>query len=350
MNMDENKSTPQNQAAAPEETPAAAPSTPATQPAAPGTPATPPAAPTPADAGYESQYATTPTSTQPVPAGQPMPVAPVSATPALVCGILAIVFCGIPIVGIILGIIAIMQAGKYFKAGGTEGTAKGGKICGIIGIVLSGLMIIFSCVLVFIGLSELQNYDNAPTSTNVSSSALDDHEPASSEDEQAIYAAVDPYLDQIKNKDPEMVATIASMMEQELNDSLEDLDITLADCGIDPQQMALAMMEGFDYEPYYASVEGATAEANYMVTVRDNSEISQAFYDNIVELFSNVEAGSMTEAEIYQTIGQELMATIQAAEPTDENLWDVDLSDASGSWILDTESWDDELDHFFVLQ
>lgn len=329
------------QAAAPEAAPVPAPTP---EPTPTGAPVAAPPAPEPQAA------AAAPYAAQPAPAPQPVPTAPVSPIPALVCGILSILFCGIPIVGIILGIVAIVMAGKYFKAGGTEGTAKGGKICGIVGIVLSVIMIILACVLVFIGLNELKEGNITVESASVASSQNAPSAAVPAEDEQAIFAVVDPYLEQIKNKDPQMVASIASLMEASLNEELADLNITLADCGVDSQEMALAMMDGFDYEPSSVTEEGATAEANYDVTVRSCNEIGQTFYDSIVEVFADVEAGSMTEEEVYQTIGQELMAAIQSAAPESGNLWDVDLSNTTGTWIMDSESWDDELDYFFVLE
>ncbi len=62
------------------------------------------------------------------------------ATGALVCGILAIIFSGSVLLGIVLGIVAIVLAGKALDPQG--GKAKGGKICGIVGLVLSILALI----------------------------------------------------------------------------------------------------------------------------------------------------------------------------------------------------------------
>ena len=68
------------------------------------------------------------------------------AVASLVCGIISIVLCWVPIVGLVLGIIAIVAAGKAkgaaqanpekFEMGGVR---VGGFVCGIIGTVLSGI-------------------------------------------------------------------------------------------------------------------------------------------------------------------------------------------------------------------
>ena len=68
------------------------------------------------------------------------------AVASLVCGIISIVLCWVPIVGLVLGIIAIVAAGKAkgaaqanpekFEMGGVR---VGGFVCGIIGTVLSAI-------------------------------------------------------------------------------------------------------------------------------------------------------------------------------------------------------------------
>ncbi len=72
------------------------------------------------------------------------------AVASLVCGIISIVFCWVPIAGLVLGIIAIVSANKAkataaqsperYEAGGVR---VGGFICGIIGTVFSGVYHIF---------------------------------------------------------------------------------------------------------------------------------------------------------------------------------------------------------------
>lgn len=62
------------------------------------------------------------------------------ATAALVLGIVSLLGICVPILGIILGIIAIVMAGMAKKEGYTEGKQKAGLILGIIGIVVSIVM------------------------------------------------------------------------------------------------------------------------------------------------------------------------------------------------------------------
>ncbi|MCI9628116.1 MAG: hypothetical protein HFJ64_02635 [Eggerthellaceae bacterium] len=314
---------------------------------------------TPVAAETEATIPTTepaPAPTTPVdPAAQPVYQAPMSApvvtpspTPALVLGILAIVLCWIPIVGIVLGIIAIVQAGKYFNAGGTESSAKGGRVCGIIGIVLSVIMIVINAVMMFIGLAafdELNSYStpnrNAAIESSASSAYVD-------EEDQAVFDAVDPYLDQLKNKDPQMVTTIANLMEASFDDAMEEyeLGITLAACGVDPTELASAMIDGFDYSPDYVFGSGDEAEANYDVNVRSLALILDALYDELIEMRSDINSGDMSEQEVYTQIGTALMNAVKNTEP-DESYFDVDVESVDGKWQLDLDSWQDELEYFF---
>ncbi len=300
----------------------------------------------------EPQYA--PPAQQPIqnPASYAPPVQNISPTPALVLGILAIVFSGIPIAGIVLGILAIVQAGKYFRAGGTEGTAKGGKICGIIGICFSVIMIIVTCIFVVIGVMAIDEYDSRSQTSTITSSPSAGTSSSVDADEQAVFDVVNPYLDQIKNKDPQMVARIAKIMEDSFNEAMadSDLDTTLQGCGVDPNQLALLMIEGFDYSEDYVYDDDDEAEANYDITVRSISDVAYEFYEQVMDLARSSSAGSMTLDEAYTLIGEKLINAVEST-PAEETAYyfDVDVKLVNGNWVMDEESFNDELDYFFAL-
>lgn len=192
--------------------------------------------------------------------GQPMqvPAPQPSPTSALVCGILAIVFCFIPIVGIVLGIVAIVLAGKYFKAGGTLGQGKAGRICGIVGIVLSVIMIIVNFILVFTALTVLDDYDTSSRYTSTTTEQTQRSTPsaiATDEIEEAMVSAANAKLDLLKQKDPATVQAIQAMAEATFSESFDSLEegITMEDCGIVPSVYVDMLLTGFDYEPSTAS-------------------------------------------------------------------------------------------------
>lgn len=74
----------------------------------------------------------------------PVSVKP-GGTASLVCGILAAALGFFsPIAGVVLGIIAIVQAKKW--PGSSK--AKAGKVCGIVGVVLAALSFVLGIVAV----------------------------------------------------------------------------------------------------------------------------------------------------------------------------------------------------------
>lgn len=303
-----------------------------------------------------------PVPTQPMPpqgapyAGAPAPAGQPSPTGALVCGILAIVFCFIPIVGIVLGIVAIVLAGKYFKAGGTQGQGKAGRICGIVGLVLSIIMIIVNSVLIVLGLSVLDDADvdftdiyasqsSSAISSSAASSALADR----LDDE--LYDVIDPELDKIKSADPAMVATIAAIIEESLNSELASENLSLADLKVDPTELAKAMIQGFDYEYDFTDIDGSegTGEAWYTITCKDTYSIATEFEAQISTLLSGDVSQYSTMEAAYEAIGKALMDAVNSTTPTDDSMVDYDLTKQGDKWVLDPESWTDELDYLFAF-
>lgn len=98
------------------------------------------------------------TQNNPVNPGMQLPLP--NSTAVLVLGILSIVFCWcLGIVGITLGIIALVLAGKASKlyqenpgkfTPGSMSNLKAGKICGIIGLCLSAIYIVYLIIYLLI--------------------------------------------------------------------------------------------------------------------------------------------------------------------------------------------------------
>lgn len=121
-----------------------------------------PTAPSPSFPSGGSGYAGAPTAAagwapaQPTPPADPVRAAkPESgkAIAALVCGILSILASETVIFGIVLGIVAIVLAGSYLRDWGSDGKATGGRICGIVGLVLSSLTLVAYLVMGAIGMA-----------------------------------------------------------------------------------------------------------------------------------------------------------------------------------------------------
>lgn len=78
---------------------------------------------------------------------------PPGAVASLVCGILAVLFAYVPVLGVVLGIAAMINAGRARRAlaDGPElwlpsGLPIAGQVCGIIGAIMSSLATLWAVV------------------------------------------------------------------------------------------------------------------------------------------------------------------------------------------------------------
>lgn len=206
--------------------------------------------------------------------GQPyMPQQPRSegkAIAALVCGILSIVFCAGTLIGLILGIVAIVLASSYVKQSGPNTKAKIGKICGIIGSILSALAFVFTMfvgcsLLAAVGGSSLaDSASNSSASSTYDDSASDSSSDAPSseswaadaETEEAIKQDLEPRLDAWVNQTSEGLAEVAQMSDEEFQAST---GFQLSDIGINPEEYAAWQLEGVTYvvEGVYVQDDGS---------------------------------------------------------------------------------------------
>ncbi len=108
----------------------------------------PPVAPAGAYAAYQS------VAPQPAcaPVGASSPVSG-KVVGALVCGILSILTCETVLLGVALGSTAIVLAASAAKEGLADGKAVAGRICGIIGLVLSTLTLLMYLALAAVGIA-----------------------------------------------------------------------------------------------------------------------------------------------------------------------------------------------------
>lgn len=101
---------------------------------------------------YQPQYNYQPNQYQGEPASKGLSIA------AMACGIASIVFACCYGMGLIPAIVALVLQGNFVKAnnGNTNSMARAGKICGIIGLIFSILMILFFVIAITAGvLSEM---------------------------------------------------------------------------------------------------------------------------------------------------------------------------------------------------
>lgn len=300
--------------------------------------------------------------------GQPyMPQQPRSegkAIAALVCGILSIVFCAGTLFGLILGIVAIVLASSYVKQNGPNTKAKIGKICGIIGSILSALAFVFT---MFVGCSLLAAVGGSSLADSASnssaSSAYDDSASDSSSDapsseswaadaetEEAIKQDLEPRLDAWVNQTPEGLAEVAQMSNEEFQAST---GFQLSDIGIDPEEYAKWQLEGVTYE-----IEGVYAQDDGSIEVGVGFQSIgglpfQTAYEYLVQEYIEG-GGDRNDTQKLHDLFLEAQDMVYMNEVPGGVIVGYQYAvfyytqSGDGSWQLDTERWRYEMENLFA--
>lgn len=270
---------------------------------------------------------------------------------ALVCGILAILFSWLPLLGIILGIVAIVLASKAVKQFGRDGKATGGKICGIVGLVFSILGFIFwgfvSCAVLAAapyadsGYSEIDEVISSDDSGAVATDEL------SAAEQQATDAGV-AELEKLATQDESMVQYLAADLDEGFT---EAMDMSHADLGIDPADLARWMLTDFSYttDGVYVYEEDGEGTMYADLETRDSYAFMLNFYDKVNALNSSEEIKTMTEDDAKARIGELYYEAMD--ETTDMTTYyaSIDLVKEGDQWVVDQDSWEEELDYMFGI-
>lgn len=313
--------------------PQAAPQQPAAAPQQPG-PQQPGPQPKVAPAGYQ--------------AAVPQNPGVGKGTAALVCGIIALV-CALflPIVGfivgIVLGIVAIVLATKTTRATGTKsGKTTAAKILSIIAFVVSVISLV---VYIFAGVAvfSASQSDVSGSSSTESTNAWGDF----SVEEKAAAQPVDDLMKQIQDQDQAMLDQIAAAYDADF-DELYDFSIT--DMGLDPVTVAQWATSDFSYSYDSATVfSDGTASVYVDATIRDSYELMSRFADLVNEYTSSDEYQTSTQEEDLAKLGELLQQAMDETTETTSAYVGLDLTQESGTWTIDEDSWEDEFDYLFSI-
>ena len=241
-----------------------------------------------------------------------------------------------------------------------NGKATGALICGIIGIVLAVLMFIGSMVFGMAVYSQVMDEIDTPAASISSSSS--NSAPSSSlsapsasraypegvsitEDERVACDVVGAEMEKLRNADPAVVSTVAALIEDGF---YQASDLTLAECGVDPNEVARLMLQDFDYQAsmVLASSDG-TGFVAYDVKVRDIFDVLSDFGDKLDTLSNSPELSSMTQDQAKARIGELFIESIKGADMEDDGYFSVDIAKSGSTWSMVQSSWDDEIDYFF---
>lgn len=288
--------------------------------------------------------------------GAPAPQGNGKAIAALICGIAAIIFAFVfSIIGLILGIVAIVLAGSFIKTRGPIGIAKAGRITGIIGVIVSVVMMVIALVLgvAVVGAIIGGAGDEPLTPPTSSSSAIVSSSSSAAvsgdEEEQAAIDMVSARLDGFKNKSDEAVNELATLVDAGFT---EQTGYSMEDCGVDPKDYVRAVLEGFDYEQSLVSASSEYDDegfVSYDVTMRTALDVIGTMNDKINEYTSSDEYATTTTEQDMAKMGEIIMEAASETELSDYNYLSVDINYENGQWVIDEDSWNDEIDWLFGL-
>lgn len=295
---------------------------------------------------------------------QPAPAQPSSgkAMGALICGILAILFSSTVLIGIILGIIAIVLAGQYVKSFGKDSKATGGKITGIIGIVFSTLALIGYIVLgVWVASVSTAAYDYYDDYYNeYTYSDEDDSFDLDSDsdgisgygdlvDEAEAVQEFDKIMGEIKVlSDEELLSKIAESYNKDLKDWY---GITLEDMGIDPKEVITFSLGEMSYElDSYSSYSYSTGDELSLdgyVACADSFDVMMAFSDMLYE--KDIYSSDLSDQDM-SMVKELYLEAAKSAEPTYEKYIYFDMvKNEAGEWALEADALENVIESIFSI-
>ena len=181
--------------------------------------------------------------------------------------------------------------------------------------------------------------------TSSSSSAV----VAGSDEEQAAIDMVSARLDGFKNKSDEAVNELATLVDAGFT---EQTGYSMQDCGVDPKDYVRAVLEGFDYEQSLVSANSEISDegfVSYDVTMRTALDVIGTMNDKINEYTSSDEYATTTTEQDMAKMGEIIMEAASETELSDYNYLSVDINYENGQWVIDEDSWNDEIDWLFGL-
>ncbi len=288
------------------------------------------------------------------------------ATAALVCGILAILFSWTIILGIGLGIAAIILAVKAVKESGKDGKSTGGKVCGIVGIVFSVITLIIVICLVAFGVALFNDpdfqdayhdaynsaqsdstYGSGSSSSNGSSSSSGSGSSSSStthaattDDEKAAQKVVTDYLDTLKAGDAASLNQVATDTDSALSGS----GMSLSALGILPSDLTGWLAKDMTYTVTDVSASGTYSSVVVSVTSHDVVSLIEASTNSL----DSADTSSITdEAAVYQLLGTYMLQARDTTPATTKTIY-FDLSKSGDTWTIDDSSKTYALDSIYI--
>lgn len=270
----------------------------------------------------------------------------------LVLGILSIVTAGVPVVGIALGVAALVASAKAIKRYGKDGKAVAGRVCGIVGIAFSAVVLAASVVGTAAFTSHLSEFTAPSDRGSYSSSTFNEEDPAGyladvDADDRAAEEAVRVELDKFAAGDPDLAAWLAAKVDELFSTS----GYSLADIGVDSRDVAAWMMTDFSYEMDGSfTFSDGTGKVYADLETRDMFELLEGFDTASQDMIDSGLLDAMDEATMLGQFGQAFVASMGAAEDSRIDFYAAfDVVEQDGAWVVDRASWEEEIAYVFGL-
>ena len=288
-----------------------------------------------------------------------MPAAPQpgdgKATGALICGILGLVLCFVPLVGGILAVIAIVLAVLAKRAGTSKGTSTGGLVLGIIGTLLGVLFTIITLWAVFVISDELGagGYDidqiAEELGTEWDEGAGSGDQALSGNfadpDDQAAYDSAVEVLDVVRDPDDDAVQNLARAIDESFQGTS---GMSLSDVGVDPVELVqwITADATYDITDVYTFEDG-TGTVYYTAHVRDLEELMDRVGEKVDEYMDSNDFQNASKEEKSQRFGEIMHEALgEPAEMEDRSGW-LDMQEFDGKWAPTRDSLDSLANDFY---
>ena len=292
-----------------------------------------PAAPLP---GPEPGPAPAAPQTFPPAPQQPVPAAKSTGVLALILGIASILLCFLPIISTIMGIAAIIRSARRAEY---SGALTAGKITGIIGTVLSLLVLIL--IILSITVASRMYGSLGSSASNISVDR------GYTPDQQRAWTAVEDKMDALASQNEQDAAAIADLFTRYVND---DAELAPYMQGCDPALYATWSVLGLEYEDDGVFIADQEGYAYVNVTARDGFELVGLWSDLLDQAAADPGLADTTDEEFAQIFTDTYLQALAASNEMYETTIVLDLQqDADGTWSVVEESWDEALAYLFGL-
>lgn len=145
---------------------------------------------------------------------------------------------------------------------------------------------------------------------------------ATTSSEDAIRQAVSQELDIYKNMDDKAMSMVVESAENE----------GLTELGINGEEFAAAVLDGFDYRVNDITVNDKTATANVTIISKSMTDFETKFSDAVSNLMTSGEAASLDSDGVQQAVGDLAMETFANTEIIEEST-NLEFELQGNTWV-----------------